>query len=159
MPPTTPNAISPLIRFFCAKIVPDSPPFFVPVCPAADALAGRSFENVAQVVARLGGEAQHGWAIWECADFLIAEFHTIWFGTFGPLNITPSPDNEARILFLPDPTAKVSRKAIPSRFMPLTVEGRLSVLEWFCAGERIVLFAPPPSLWERLIDLTQFRKR
>jgi len=113
------------------------------------------------VVARLGGEAHQGWAIRGCTDYLVADFHTIWFTTAGPLDITPKPDGVRQILFLPDTTTTFTGQAIPSRLMPRTQRGRFDVLERWCAGEKIVPLCPPeqPSLWHRLASVVRFTNR
>jgi len=51
-----------------------------------------------------GGEAIFGWIIWEVPGLLLeAEFHTCYKDEDGKLiDITPKPDRERQILFLPD---------------------------------------------------------
>ncbi|WP_434729570.1 hypothetical protein [Rhizobium binae] len=53
-----------------------------------------------------GGTPLHVWTIWELPDALwTAEFHVVWKAPDGSLvDVTPKPDGETSILFVPDDT-------------------------------------------------------
>jgi hypothetical protein len=78
---------------------------FVDVAPSASARAGWCFANVADVIAREGGSAIHGWTVWSAPGLWnAAEFHVVLKTAAGRLlDVTPKPDGEPCILFLPDP--------------------------------------------------------
>ncbi|MCA1536722.1 hypothetical protein I6F21_29790 [Bradyrhizobium sp. NBAIM03] len=79
-------------------------PLLVDVTPAEGARAGWCFANVAEVVAREGGVAVHGWAIWCCPGLWnAAEFHVVHRTIAGQLrDVTPKPDGEPHIAFVQD---------------------------------------------------------
>ncbi|WP_156408872.1 hypothetical protein [Rhizobium sp. Root708] len=62
--------------------------------------------TVAAKVQQDGGGPLHGWSIWELPDALwTAEFHVVWKAPDGTLiDVTPKPDGETSILFVPDDT-------------------------------------------------------
>jgi hypothetical protein len=104
---TTPVTITPPILRFCEKLCPGREPGFVPVMPLPLPWASmhECYFNVADMVRQEGGEAQYGWLIWEWPGVMLhAEFHCVWRTEGGLLDITPLPDGEESILFLPHPT-------------------------------------------------------
>lgn len=110
---TTPKAVTPEVLAFCEKVVPGQEPKFVPVSPCEGCVPNNCFINVEKVIAANGGEVRYGWIIWENKVFWDAEFHGCWVppdgwlgGTITLLDVTPKPDGESQILFLPDPKSK-----------------------------------------------------
>ena len=101
---TTPTQISAEIEHFCDEIVPDEKPIFVPVERELNSRVDNCFFNVPEKVALNGGSMQHGWIIWETPRILLdAEFHAVWRSpTNSLIDISPKPDGEKHILFLPD---------------------------------------------------------
>jgi hypothetical protein len=140
---TTPKVISPLVLSLCARLVPGAVPFFVPVKPAPDALPGESFTNVAHAVARFGGGGFHGWAISECADFLLAEFCAVWFTTCGTLDITPKPVGEQTILFLPDCKRVYEGNPVNDRIQPNNARGCCAALDRAFSGPPVKIVNVP----------------
>jgi hypothetical protein len=58
-----------------------------------------------------GGEICSGWTIWQdrLADFVEAQFHTVWRDKSGLLrDLTPRQDGEREVLFLPDSTREIT---------------------------------------------------
>jgi hypothetical protein len=143
MRPTTPRQITPLIRSFCVRLVHDGVPFFVDVKPAPDARPGESIGNVGNAVARYGGACFHGWAIWECADYLLAEFCAVWFAMCGTLDITPKPGGEQAILFLPDPHRLEGGQCTTDRIQPKNVRGCCAALDRVFAGPPVRIVGVP----------------
>jgi hypothetical protein len=113
---TTPSQITDEIIQFCEAIAPGQKPIFVPVTPVPNARTNHCHPNVAAQVELCGGTAVYGWIIWQGRAFLDAEFHCNWLSSEGVLiDITPHPDGERRILFLPDPQSKWDGYVVPSR--------------------------------------------
>ncbi len=102
---TTPNEISKQVYCLRAKIGVETEPVFVPVSDTDGCAVNECFPNVRQKIARDGGSIQHGWMVWEWPNKLIeGEFHAVWVAPDGSLkDITPKPDGEKQILFIPDP--------------------------------------------------------
>jgi hypothetical protein len=100
---TSPPDVTPNIFDFSEDIA-GGVPVFVDVAAPASARAGGCFANVADAVAQAGGEAIHGWTIWEAPGlFNNGEFHVVWKTPEGLLlDVTPKPDGEEFIMFLPD---------------------------------------------------------
>lgn len=104
---TTPEEITEEIEEFCEKVSPGQTPFYVTVAPREGCGPRRCFLNVPEVIAREGGEMICGWTIWQGKFLLDAEFHGVWRTPDGKyVDVTPKPDGETTILFLPDPTRK-----------------------------------------------------
>ena len=102
---TTPTALSPKIAEFCQTLVPGQQAVFVPVQPAEGAGRNYPLENAANCAAQFGGATVLGWCIWERPGInLHAAFHAVWKAWNGELiDVSPKPNGEDRILFLPDP--------------------------------------------------------
>jgi len=96
-------------------------PVYLPVQPEADAIALECFPNVQAKVARDGGQMQCGWQLWEWPHVLVeAEFHAVWVSPAGKMiDITPKPEGETYILFVPDPRRRYEGLAIDNVRMPL----------------------------------------
>jgi len=101
---TTPRRLTAFLEEFCETIC-ESEPQWVPVITLPGAEPGRAARNVAAKIARSGGGAQHGWAIWENPGISVAaSYHLVWRSAAGHLfDVTPAPHEAERILFLPDP--------------------------------------------------------
>ena len=103
--PTTPVEVSEPIRELCATLAPGQTPVFVPVAEEPHARFGECCENVQTVVSEKGGILRSGWMIWERPNFLLcADRHACWDKDGALIDVTPKPDEETRILFLPDNT-------------------------------------------------------
>ncbi|MRW83746.1 zinc chelation protein SecC [Pseudoduganella sp. FT26W] len=102
---TTPAAITTEIVALCQGISPTTTPEYVEVRVEPAAEVNECFANVARKIDTDGGSIQHGWSIWQFGSWMVeAEFHAVWRNADGKLiDISPKPDGEARILFLPDP--------------------------------------------------------
>lgn len=106
IPDTVPKAMTAVIRTFCGTLA-DGRPTFVRCRPDGDAVASECFDNVARKIARAGGSAVCGWAIWTIPGIYVeAEHHGVWPRRTGELiDVSPQPNLPRRILFLPDPNA------------------------------------------------------
>ena len=118
---TTPTALSPKIAEFCQTLAPDQQAVFVPVQPAEGAERDYSLENVARHAAQLGGATVLGWCIWERPGINFhATFHAVWKAWNDELiDISPPPNGENQILFLPDPKLVWEGKRIEGHLAPL----------------------------------------
>jgi hypothetical protein len=103
---TTPVRISDDIKEFVARLDGGTPPEWVPVEPLPDGEVGWCHRNVAKMIAVNAGSPVNGWCIWEYAGlYLTAEFHSAWRTPDGELFcLTPKPDGEEVILFVPVPS-------------------------------------------------------
>ncbi|WP_342119794.1 hypothetical protein [Pseudoduganella sp. OTU4001] len=102
---TTPSSISPGVLALCHDIVRNGVPEYVSVQVENGAIVNECFGNVAKKVAADGGSIQHGWTIWQTGAWMVeGEFHAVWKAPDGTLiEVSPKPDGESSILFLPDP--------------------------------------------------------
>ncbi|MCA8925349.1 MAG: SEC-C domain-containing protein [Planctomycetes bacterium] len=102
-----PRSITKRIRAFCARTGAAGDPLYVAVAPLDGASEKRCFTNVERKVARDGGEACLGWALWEWPNVLLeAEVHCVWRDAAGRLlDVSPAQQGDASrgVLFLPDP--------------------------------------------------------
>lgn len=100
---------------FCWQISKEKP-VVMPVEPKSFAVPGECYANVEEQVRRAGGSAVYGWQIWDWpAVFTEAEFHAVWRATDGSLHdITPKPDGDSAIVFLPDPSRIYQGKRVDS---------------------------------------------
>ncbi|UWU87918.1 hypothetical protein N2605_16200 [Bradyrhizobium yuanmingense] len=99
---TTPEAITEAIEKVAAAL--GGAPQFVPVRQDQFGLFGWCSDGVLEKVKNDGGGIRFGWTIWEWPKiFFTAEFHAVWIAQGGALiDITPKPQHETRILFVPD---------------------------------------------------------
>lgn len=102
---TTPSTISRPVRQLIDTLVRNGSALYLAVSPESDAVVNECFPNVAAKVARDGGDMVCGWQLWEWPHVLVeAEFHAVWRSPGGALtDITPKPQGEKQILFVPDP--------------------------------------------------------
>ena len=91
---------------FCQKVVPDAHPVLLNSDPFPEAEEMDCFGNVEKAIAKNGGRAVNGWAIWLVPGVYIeAEFHCVWENDAGTLlDVTPYHYRMDNILFLPDST-------------------------------------------------------
>lgn len=114
---TTPDEITKEILLFCSEIESTTNPIHVPVSPLHEVRFNYCLTDVPRFVQKYGGTTKFGWIIWECPRvLLVAEFHACWLDRENKLiDIVPKPDNENRILFLPDSQRIYEHKAVPNR--------------------------------------------
>ena len=78
-------------------------PEYIAVEAQPECLPNRCFENVPKVVKKRGGSVQYGWSMRQTPHFAEGEFYAVWRDLEGRLvDVTPSPDGQTQILFLPD---------------------------------------------------------
>lgn len=118
---TTPPEISRAVRRLIDSVVHGAEPVYLDVQPEADAIVHECFLNVQAKVARDGGQMLCGWQLWEWPHVLVeAEFHSVWVSPAGEMvDITPKPEGERRILFVPDARRRYEGLAIDNVRMPL----------------------------------------
>ncbi|MBB3802275.1 hypothetical protein FHR47_002542 [Xanthomonas arboricola] len=118
---TTPPEITRAVRRLTDAVVRGAEPVYLPVQPEADAIVHECFPNVQAKIARDGGQMQCGWQLWEWPHVLVeAEFHAVWVSPTGEMvDITPKPEGETRILFVPDSRRSYQGIAIDNVRMPL----------------------------------------
>lgn len=102
--PITPTEIDSLILGFCKTVHPTNDPIYVQVKPTPLAVHTWCYNNLFHHRKKYGGEVIMGWCIWYAKlTHVEAESHCIWKSPKGELvDITPKPDGEQRILFIPD---------------------------------------------------------
>jgi hypothetical protein len=99
---TTPENIDDKIRTFCLELGGLNAAY-VPVRPAPQAETGWCHRNVADQIARAGGRAAYGWALWKNRIVLLAEFHAVWISPSGEtIDVTPAAEGEENIVFAAD---------------------------------------------------------
>ncbi|MBO9792755.1 SEC-C domain-containing protein [Xanthomonas phaseoli] len=118
---TTPPEITRAVRRLTESVVRGAEPVYLDVQPEADAIVHECFPNVQAKVARDGGQMLCGWQLWEWPHVLVeAEFHAVLVSPAGEMvDITPKPEGETRILFVPDPRRRYEGLAIDNVRMPL----------------------------------------
>ncbi|MGX9728002.1 MAG: SEC-C metal-binding domain-containing protein [Candidatus Electronema sp. VV] len=118
---TTPKEITQQINNFCLEIEPAINPIFVPVKPVDSARYNYCLTDVPVYSQKHGGSVQFGWIIWELKNIWIeAEFHACWINNDNIIiDITPKPDCETQILFLPDSKRVYEDKIIANIRKPL----------------------------------------
>jgi hypothetical protein len=102
---TTPSTIGPELMAWCRSLGANAP-LYVPVQQDPCGLYGFCSIGVAEKIKIDGGAIRFGWVLWEYPRvFLTAEFHAVWVNPNGePVDITPKPAGETRIVFAADPT-------------------------------------------------------
>jgi hypothetical protein len=124
---TTPKKIAENVYRLREILRIHSTPVFVPVRPQPGCRVGSCFHNVGDYIAARGGSVQHGWLVWECPGRLIeAEFHAMWVSPAGVLeDITPKPDGEEQVLFIPDAGRFYEGRPVPNVRSPLAQDANL----------------------------------
>lgn len=117
----TPPKITDKVLALCRRLDPSREPVYVPVRPFGSGIQQNCFFNVEYQVKKSGGRNQLGWIIWEMPNVLLeAEFHAVWEDSEGQLiDITPQPDGEETVLFLPDTTRTYNREPVDNVRVPL----------------------------------------
>lgn len=118
---TTPPEITRAIRRLAEKVAFGNQAVYLTVQPEADAIVNECFPNVEAKVVRSGGRMLCGWQLWEWPHVLVeAEFHAVWVSPEGEMvDITPKPQGEARILFVPDQRRRYDGFVVDNVRMPL----------------------------------------
>ena len=99
---------------------------YVPVRPAKWAVAEYCTANVVAKVKVAEGQPVAGWCIWYApGDLIEGEYHCVWKSPTGELiDLTPKPDGERQILFVPDITLGYGMHGFyPNRSTPLSAHG------------------------------------
>jgi hypothetical protein len=115
---TVPKALGPALIDFCRTISIDEP-IFVPSAPPRWAKLSFCFDNVARKVAKHGGKAAYGWAIWHVPGvYFEAEHHCVWQDKNGNLiDVSPQLNRAPLILFLTVPEAVYDPEAQRATFL------------------------------------------
>lgn len=118
---TTPPEITRAVRRLIETVVPGGEAVYLSVQPEADAVVNECFPNVEAKIARAGGRMLCGWQLWEWPHVLVeAEFHAAWVSPEGEMvDITPKPQGETLVLFVPDERRCYDGVAIDNVRMPL----------------------------------------
>jgi len=119
---TTPKIDDVRVIEFCREVAPASRCSYVQVITENNAIHRDCFNNVSKKIAADGGTMQLGWTIWLRPNVLLsADCHAVWVNNENVMiDITPQPDGEERILFLPDNTIDSIEFRIPSKYKALT---------------------------------------
>ena len=121
----TPGALTPKLKEALLQVSPQDP-FFVEVTPLGDSVPLHCYGNVERLVTDQGGEAVSGWIVYEggAGSYLKLVHHHLWRTAVGNL-LDPTPSDERRNLFLPDPTPgrKQAIHYIQLDDLPETAEG------------------------------------
>ena len=135
---TTPKRIHEGVLKLCAKIIADQMPTYLAAAkPEAGFAPLECFENSRRKAEVAGGSVVHGWTIWEYPRVLIeGEFHAVWRSPDGLLvDVTPRPDGEERILFLPDPSRRFEGLRVDNIRVSLSSDP--AVLKLIAANEEL----------------------
>ena len=113
---TTPAQIDATVREFCTEISDESAPVYVNLDTSTAYPVSECCYNVPTHVEKNGGEIVDGWMIWYLPQkFIEAEFHRVWRNSDGELvDVTPKPNGEQRVLFVPDSKIEWKKKRIPN---------------------------------------------
>jgi hypothetical protein len=117
----TPRDIHKYVKQLIEKIGAGTTPVWVDIRPTRAARISECFINVPNHIQKHMGGMQYGWTIWQVANlFVEAEFHAVWVSPQGQyLDITPKPERDTRILFLPDDSRKWEDKLVPNIRVPM----------------------------------------
>ncbi len=111
---TTPKGVTKYMRALCARLGATAEPAFLPVCTRKDSVLGDCFNDVNRQIAEFGGDAVHGWQLWEWPGILVeAEFHGVWRSPSGELlDVSLKGEGEEVVLFVPDPCRRFNGSRI-----------------------------------------------
>jgi len=134
---TTPSEINESVRTLQKHIRGALEPIFLDLelDPAAEKLD--CFNNVERRIQIAGGSVRYGWCVWLWEGNLVeGEFHAVWQSPDGNLHdITPKPDGEERILFIPDTQTTYNREPIDNIRVALSDDSE--VLSLIAAGQKM----------------------
>lgn len=121
---TTPKILSKDVNCLRDKIDVATAPVFVPIRETLGHTINECFQNVRRKIARDGGSIQYGWMVWELPGKLIeGEFQAVWIAPDGrSVDITPKPDGEEQILFIPDPERVYQNAPVKNFRLALTAD-------------------------------------
>lgn len=121
---------------FCASITTETPVSILQ-SPPPSAQPLECFSNVANEVAKHGGQVVAGWAIWEWPGIYIeAEYHAVWQRPDGVLvDVTPRMEWLNGMTFVPDPT-RPDDGSIRDNIRKALCVGR-PVQDFFLAGKAL----------------------
>jgi hypothetical protein len=109
------------VREFCDSIVRGSTPLVLVPRPPPGAPADHCFPLVQAAVAQHGGSMMCGWTIWERPKvFIEAEFHAVWDGPEGVVDLSPLPPGIRHRVFVPDRTRSHDGRRIDNIRRPLS---------------------------------------
>lgn len=156
-----PLTINNEILKYANKVAPGMQPTFIPVTPVREAELNECFSNVENHIKTHGGSLQLGWYIYLWPRVMIEfVFHAVWRQTNGTLvDLTPHPDNEQEILFLPDPKRAYTGLSPDNVRYPLSKKP--PVLEFIQLGEerfRVLYKKKPPFAKEWPVDVYTMSK-
>lgn len=118
---TTPSEITRPIRGLIEQLNRGGQAVYLPVRPESDAIVNECFPNVEAKISRSGGRMLCGWQLWEWPHVMAeAEFHAVWVSPEGEMvEITPKPNGETCILFVPDERRHYTGIAVDNVRIPL----------------------------------------
>ncbi len=127
----TPDTLTDAIRLALTGVSTHEP-IFLQVQPAPGMLHMRCYDNVATLVGRYGGRSATGWIVYEGGRgaYLKLVQHAVWGSPEGLL-IDPTPSDEKRNLFLPDPDSS-SGTGGESRYIALVPGAETQAVIAFC---------------------------
>lgn len=133
----TPPNIGKHIQRLISRVSPGQTAVRLPVTPDAGALPAECYANVAARVEAEGGSAVYGWQLWEWPHVLVeAEFHAVWRSPSGEFqDVTPRHDDEAEILFVPDPRRMY--RGIPIDNVRMAIRDDLIVHDFILAAKEM----------------------
>jgi hypothetical protein len=96
--------LSERVKALCATVSPHVP-VLLPFREVGEGYQPRNCHtNVKHRVGKRDGQALGGWIVWENPGWAELEAHAVWVNPKGDLvDVTPRPDGEELILFVPDP--------------------------------------------------------
>lgn len=111
-PSLTPPEITTIVSTFAGRLVAGAVPVYVPVRTPRWAKKDYCIDNVTVKIELDGGAPIGGWLIHLAPDVIMSEAHVIWQSPEDEL-VDVSPHNDSRILFLPDPSVRLSPEVLP----------------------------------------------
>jgi len=158
----TPLVISDVVRVACHDFSPNHEPVYIDITPETGLVANHCFPNIATKLARDGGEALFGWAVYLLPRLWIEfQSHTVWKSPSGTLfDPTPRHDGEKVVLFL-QIDEEYPGQAKETQMVLLTEDARLDqAIEiqkkinklW---AESRPAYATPETKWPAKIELIE----
>ena len=110
---TTPKKISGRVKSFLRKAnLTEQPIYLTFTLVSKNYIGNFCHDNTKEETEKNGGSVVFGWTIWENKKtrFMEAEFHSVVKKHGEYLDITPRPDGESKILFVPDAAKKAEHQ-------------------------------------------------